>query len=55
MSDTPPNPVPEPTPAAAAAPAVLPAENLMKGTLLALLIIPAGVIAWGFVAALGYI
>jgi hypothetical protein len=53
MSDTPPNPVPEPAPAPAAAPAVLPAENLMKGTLFALLIIPAGFFAWGFVAALG--
>lgn len=50
MSETPETPAPAP-----AAPAVLPAENLTKGTLFALLIIPAGVLAWGFVAALGYI
>jgi hypothetical protein len=38
-----------------AAPAALPAENLLRGTLFALLIIPAGVLAWGIVAAFGYI
>jgi hypothetical protein len=52
MSETPETPAAAP---AAATPAVLPAENLMRGTLFALLIIPAGVLAWGFVAALGYI
>ena len=52
MSETPDTSAPAPTPAE---PAVLPAENVLKGTLFALLIIPAGVFAWGLVAAFGYI
>jgi hypothetical protein len=52
MSETPETSAPVPTPAE---PAVLPAENLLKGTLFSLLIIPAGVLAWGLVAAFGYI
>jgi hypothetical protein len=52
MSETPETSAPVPTPAE---PAVLPAENLLRGTLFSLLIIPAGVLAWGLVAAFGYI
>jgi hypothetical protein len=52
MSETPETAAPAPTPAE---PPVLPAENALKGTLFSLLIIPAGVFAWGLVAAFGYI
>jgi hypothetical protein len=58
MSETPDSstPVPAPQPApAAAAPAVLPPENRLRGTLLALLIIPAGIIVWVLIAAIGFI
>jgi hypothetical protein len=33
----------------------LPPENITRGTLLALLILPAGIIVWAIVAAIGYI
>jgi hypothetical protein len=52
MTDTPDAAVPQPTPVA---PAPLPAENRTRGTLLALLIIPAGIIVWVIVAAIGFI
>jgi hypothetical protein len=51
MSETPSAPIPAP----AATPAVLPPENRLRGTLLALLIIPAGIIVWVLVAAIGFI
>jgi hypothetical protein len=58
MSDTPEAPQPaEPVaPAVGAAPAVpLPPENKTRGTLLALLAIPAGVIVWSIIWAIGFI
>ncbi|HWM34076.1 MAG TPA: hypothetical protein VNR36_07535 [Pseudolysinimonas sp.] len=51
-SPTPPEPV---VPAAAEPAAPLPAENLMRGTLLALAALPAGVIAWAIVSAIGFV
>jgi hypothetical protein len=52
MSETPDAPVPAPEPAPAA---VLPPENRVRGTLLALLIIPAGILVWVVVWAIGFI
>jgi hypothetical protein len=51
MSDTPDAPIPAP----AATAAVLPPENRLRGTLLALLIIPAGIIVWVIVWAIGFV
>ncbi|MEO8093893.1 MAG: hypothetical protein ABI632_03065 [Pseudolysinimonas sp.] len=55
MSETPdastPSPAPQPMPSVA----VLPAENLLRGTIFALGILPAGVIVWGIVAKIGFI
>jgi hypothetical protein len=51
MSETPSTPIPTP----AATPAILPPENLLRGTLLALLIIPAGIIVWVIVWAIGFV
>lgn len=63
MSDTPdattPPPAPEQPDAAAVAPAApaapLPPENAGRGTLLALLIVPAAIAAWSIVSAVGFI
>lgn len=55
MSETPNPGEPVPTPAVAAAASALPPENRLRGTLLTLPIIPAGVIVWAIVAAIGYI
>jgi hypothetical protein len=46
---------PVPAPAPPAAPAVLPPENRTRGTLLALLIIPAGIIVWTVIWSIGYV
>ena len=58
MSDPTDAPVPASTPATPvqpAVPVVLPAENRTRGTLLALLIIPAGIIVWSVIASIGFI
>ena len=52
MSETPAAPTPAPTPATFK---LLPPENRLRGTLLALLIIPAGIIVWVIVWAIGFI
>lgn len=52
MSDTPDITAPEPAPVT---PVVLPAENRTRGTLFALAIIPAGIIVWVIVWAIGFI
>ena len=58
MSETPDASVPTPppaTPVQPAAPVVLPPENRTRGTLLALLIIPAGIIVWAIIWSIGFI
>ena len=56
MTDAPdPAATPAPLPAQPAGPTVLPPENRTRGTLLALLIIPAGIIVWAIIWSIGYI
>jgi hypothetical protein len=56
MTDAPdPSPTPAPVPAEPATATALPPENLTRGTLLALLIIPAGIVAWVIVWAIGFV